>query len=61
MEFSELKIGDKVNIVGIGGKKVSTEVIAIKGTPVKKIQVLYRRLWYTENEWKNIIELLEAK
>lgn len=66
MEFKELKVGDKVDIVAIKGspykrdyrkERESTEVISVKGVRVIQVQVRYRKMWYKENEfgkWINV-------
>ena len=62
MEFKELKVGDKVDIVAIKGSpykkdyrkdRESTEVISVKGVRTMQVQVRYRKMWYKENEFGN--------
>lgn len=60
MEFKDLKIGDKVDIVAVKGSpykrnytkvREHTEIISVKGIRVKQVQVQYRRMWYKESDF----------
>lgn len=60
MEFKDLKVGDKVDIVAIKGSSYKrnyvrvrehTEIISEKGVRVKQVQVKYRKMWYKENDF----------
>lgn len=66
MEFKDLKVGDKVDIVVIKGnpykrvyrkKRGSTEVVSVKGVGAIQVQVKYRKMWYRKKDfgkWINI-------
>ena len=66
MEFKNLKVGDKVDIVAAKGSpykrnytkvREHTEIVSIKGVRVLQVQVKYRKMWYRENDfgkWINI-------
>lgn len=66
MEFKDLKVGDKVDIVAIKGNpckrnyravREHTEIISVKGVRAKQVQVQYRKIWYRENafgKWINV-------
>lgn len=60
MEFKDLKVGDKVDIVTKKGSpykrnytrvREHTEIISEKGVRVKRVQVKYRKMWYKENDF----------
>lgn len=65
MEFKDLKVGDKVDVVinkgdsykGPKWERGQTEIIAIKGVRVKQVQVKYRRQWYRETSFGSTINI----
>lgn len=69
MEFKDLKIGDKVDVIarkgntykGFRGERIQTEIIEVKGVRVKQVRTKYRKEWYRKENFGSTINITGGK